>query len=106
MSINETIRSTRLAIAVDKLAPKFRLRTFSSNTTALAQQNNRTVPGQNSLPINTTNQDVLFGNILERFVNVSTNVEQTKDFSVAVLNVLGADPINNIRFGKLMTMIA
>ena len=40
MSINETIRSTRLAIAVDKLAPKFGLRTFSSNTTALAQQNN------------------------------------------------------------------
>jgi len=105
MAINDKIRSQRLAIAVDKLAPKFGLRTFISNTTAIAQQNNRQVPGTPVSP-NPTSQDIVFGNILERFINVTTNAETVNNFSAAVNRELDGDDQSKRRFGKLMTVIA
>lgn len=108
MTISDKIRKKRLMVAVERLSPKFGLRTFSTDVTAVAQRaNSRTVPGQDN-PNNylTPNaDDRIFGNVLSKFVDVTTSVETTDNFAKEVVEGLGQNPERLKRFNELMTII-
>lgn len=113
MTISDKERNKRLMVAVDRLAPKFGLRTFATDITALAQRA-RTITdvssraGENTNAYLTPNaDDRMFGNVLSQFVDVTTSVETTDNFAKNIVdNFLHNDPDKIEKFNKLMTIIA
>lgn len=92
--ISATLRSRRLNEAVAKLSPYFGLETIKTSTSALAAasrtigdisrtpQASQREAGLDSVSANgVNNEDKLFGDILERFINVSVHADSADDFA-------------------------
>lgn len=119
MTLSPKERSRRLNIAVDQLSDKFGLERLRTSTTALAQESDRHVPGQDQTRQNLQapdNTDTMIGNILERFVNVTTHADSAQNFSKFINDVESGQSIDQRssewtdeqknRFNSIMTIIA
>lgn len=120
----DNIRNQRLADAVEKLSLKFGLNTFKSSANAIGTDvNRRRPPGYDSVRAeqqvidysDPSSDDLLFGNIIERFINTTAQVDTAANFSKYIFDTLDKGDGNQndeitkeskTRFANLMTIIA
>jgi hypothetical protein len=116
--ISDNERSRRLNFAVDKLCPYFGLERIVTSTTAMAGESSRAidavrtsaVAGSSSTPTY-ANENPIFGDILEKFINVSVHAYDAEGLAAYIVdrhqvpNHVDQENFSYSHFNSLMNII-